>query len=217
MPKGIYWGGGTSRKVKRVYLGIDGVSHNVKKGYIGDETGKARLFYSNTYVWNKYEVQQKTYYKERTFQFDYDDIHIYGLDPGDIKCLTDGVVGDDGYYTAVSGHFFVNNGQITRGIKLMFTRYRNAQSGDGDNYVYVYALQKDTAGNPFDRYKSKYYLICDVKSAQGIISYSRAYEIVDDYTEEIAGNYIGTVTAEDENLYPSNGKHTDGYWYVLQT
>ena len=31
MAKGIYWGGGTSRKVKRVYLGINGSSRKVKK------------------------------------------------------------------------------------------------------------------------------------------------------------------------------------------
>lgn len=30
------------------------------------------------------------------------------------------------------------------------------------------------------------------------------------------GNYIGDVTAENENAYPANGIHTDGFWYVFQ-
>lgn len=30
------------------------------------------------------------------------------------------------------------------------------------------------------------------------------------------GNYIGDVTAETENAYPTNGRHTDGFWYVFQ-
>lgn len=30
------------------------------------------------------------------------------------------------------------------------------------------------------------------------------------------GDYIGEVTSESEGAYPTNGRHTDGYWYVRQ-
>ncbi len=32
----------------------------------------------------------------------------------------------------------------------------------------------------------------------------------------VKGNYIATVTSINPNTYPSNGVHTDGYWYVKQ-
>lgn len=30
------------------------------------------------------------------------------------------------------------------------------------------------------------------------------------------GDYVDQVTSENPNAYPTNGKHTDGYWYVKQ-
>lgn len=35
-------------------------------------------------------------------------------------------------------------------------------------------------------------------------------------TTTVQGSYIGDVTSENENAYPDNGIHTDGYWYIKQ-
>jgi len=31
-----------------------------------------------------------------------------------------------------------------------------------------------------------------------------------------AGTFISTVTSANSDAYPTNGKHTDGYWYIKQ-
>lgn len=31
------------------------------------------------------------------------------------------------------------------------------------------------------------------------------------------GTYVSDVTSTDENAYPADGVHTDGYWYVKQS
>ena len=33
-------------------------------------------------------------------------------------------------------------------------------------------------------------------------------------TTEGPGALVGTVTALTANAYPTNGKHSDGYWYI---
>ena len=33
---------------------------------------------------------------------------------------------------------------------------------------------------------------------------------------QVQGSYISDVTSENASAYPTNGKHTDGYWYVKQ-
>ena len=34
--------------------------------------------------------------------------------------------------------------------------------------------------------------------------------------QESCGSYISDVKSTDPNAYPTNGKHTDGYWYIKQ-
>lgn len=36
------------------------------------------------------------------------------------------------------------------------------------------------------------------------------------YSEAVQGAYVGDVTSSDPNAYPTNGIHSDGYWYVKQ-
>lgn len=50
------WGGSASHPIKKLYIGVNGISKKIKRGYIGDETGKARLFYSSSYRWERYNV-----------------------------------------------------------------------------------------------------------------------------------------------------------------
>ena len=74
-------GGGTSRKVKRVYLGVDGSSREIKKAYIG-VNGVAKQFWpSIIYTWKKYRINygaRETFagsariLPDEDYKFDYD-------------------------------------------------------------------------------------------------------------------------------------------------
>ncbi len=48
MATGVYIGdsSGKSRKVKKIYVGIDRAARQIKKAYVGDTNGKARLCYT---------------------------------------------------------------------------------------------------------------------------------------------------------------------------
>ena len=65
MAKGAYIGNNYSRKVKKIYLGVNGASRKVKKGYIG-VNGSARLFYTSGYIWKRYTaISNYTYHWNR--------------------------------------------------------------------------------------------------------------------------------------------------------
>ena len=45
-------------------------------------------------------------------------------------------------------------------------------------------------------------------------NYGVLYKVVKGSGPQTQGSYLGRVTSENENAYPDNGIHTDGYWYV---
>lgn len=51
-----------------MYVGIDGVARKIKKGYIGDASGKARLFYNLVYRWERYNVISNRVIKYHIYQ-----------------------------------------------------------------------------------------------------------------------------------------------------
>lgn len=55
---------GTAQQARKIYVG-DGVAHLVKKAYLGDENGIARLVFTNGPAWLKYSCNTSTTY-ERT-------------------------------------------------------------------------------------------------------------------------------------------------------
>lgn len=74
MAKIAYIGGGgnSSHKINKMYIGIDGVARKVKKGYIGDENGESRLFYSSTiYRWERYNVTMRYTWGQYTINKSY--------------------------------------------------------------------------------------------------------------------------------------------------
>lgn len=64
-----------ARGVKRIYVGVDGVAHEVYKGYIGDEQGKARLFWEKDRV-NHYLRLNFEHDETGTFEFGFADIGL---------------------------------------------------------------------------------------------------------------------------------------------
>ena len=280
-------GGGTSRKVKRVYLGVNNVSHKVKKGYIGDESGKARLFYSNgrvwkkyfatpnyTYYWNRYDTilqyswdkcevtsnitqtslgrrytiytdgfwttshqryepffgfsNGKFYLTGGTFTYDNDDHNGYFIQegheevlyysPGGIRSYGGGASGDRYYQLGDSGNIRFTGTEAAGTVIETVTSENSSEypnNGQSGGYWYRYTGSErlrdpqDTTPTqisassknqyPSDGISGSYYYIYDRRS---VTSYSQ-------------GSYISDVEA-DPGTYPENGRHTDGYWYVLQ-
>lgn len=64
---------------------------------------------------------------------------------------------------------------------------------------------------PYIKYGNKYYKFDP--SGMGLKGFRMMPYAQDDRSQ---GEYIGEVTAENENAYPANGIHTDGFWYVFQ-
>ena len=58
------------------------------------------------------------------------------------------------------------------------------------------------------------------KCAANTASQSGSYWIISYYALTpvfTRGTYISDVTSTDENAYPADGVHTDGYWYIKQS
>ena len=208
MSKVIYWGGGTSRKVKRVYLGIDGVSHKVKKGYIGDESGKARLFYSSGRIWKKYNtVTTNTYYwdmytvtKTTTYSWDkYNVITVYNkmTISGNGKVNTGNVY----YYTYTLLPNIAINGTLFTGLN---SRYSSA-----DPVLNCYI---GTTSSP----STIYWVTSATRIDSGRIEYDYTHRAV--ITENASkGSFIETVTSTNSSAYPDDGVDSNGDYYYVAT
>ena len=265
MAKGIYWGGGTSRKVKKVYLGINGSSRKVKKGYIGDETGKARLFYSSGRIWKKYNAiyhpAVTTYYwnKYNAGNATLGYHQNYGADTNaDTWYLTgNGSAWDGGLYNytfSPDGKVF-SNGRDQ--LASPGSSIRDMAQGSACGYyksheyrqIYYANACVITMASPYETDKffeadihtngsrnhmelhvytivpgRKTTLVGEVSSTNsaqypnnGVVGvyyyeYTRQNTTNAYYTQ---GSYISDIEA-DPGTYPANGRHSDGYWYVLQ-
>ena len=191
------WGGSTSHPVKKLYIGVDGVSKKIKRGYIGDANGKARLFYNSAYRWERYTIETVMHYKLKhdpnnnvTFYLNYS------------------------FPTTIPNFYYSNNHPTTldistggfkeqNGSDLNVTRAPNSKVG-----MWVYAVYP--GGTPPDRFTFLQKVI-SVSSTE--IKAGESYEIVTDYTEQLKGTYVDTVENENPSAYPDNGVSGD-YWYV---
>ena len=244
MAKGLYVGNSNAKKVKSLYVGT-GTSRKVKKGYVG-VNGKSRLFYSGGHLWKKYTATAGnsvcSSYTTMTSIRNYDSsISIYvslqtGIGHDGISRTSDYTNYLNQIYLDSSGTLQYNYDPNTsrqwytskyieiigsRGNSyqsLVLSKFRNtiytvdafapidpesdnnyrdiagSRSGDGD----VYMLVVDQNGTSPSRY---------MRFAIYKLNFT---------TEYIQGEYISDVESNDQNDYPQNGIHTDGYWYVYQ-
>lgn len=189
MARKMYIGNGSSPKlVKYIYFGLSGTSRRVTKGYIG-VGGSARLFYPQ-YKWNKYSVKTATTYSETR-----------GGEVTIDRGRSTGGYTSWSCYTSYS--FNQNNGQYSysgstnvacrAGTSYVSSRYYN-----GYEVTSTYGYRREEAGGAHWVYYS------ELRGKQMGSTAS---------TTEGPGTLIGTVYSTS-NIYPSNGKHTDGYWYI---
>ena len=190
MAKRVYIGSSnSSKRIKNMYVGVSGASRRVIKGYIG-VSGTAKQFYP-AYAWNKYSVKTTTTYSETR--------------GGEVTIDRGRSTG--GYtrwscYTSYS--FNQNNGQYSYsgsanvecrpGTSYVSSRYYN-----GYEVTSTYGYRREEAGGAHWVYYS------ELRGKQMGASAT---------TTEGPGTRVGFVMSNESNTYPSNGKHTDGYWYI---
>ena len=196
---GLHRGGGTSHKVKKIYLGESNVARKIKKAYIGDENGKARLFFSSATIWKKYNsVESHTYHWNR---FDLVTTTTYTWDK----------------YQITYEYQLVNGSSKTVDIRNTDTVYRSAYPNRGrvelSGSVLAVSASSDLKG------LSGYYYSMSgqalrLTSVNIALTTTRVrYNCVVVESKQIESQqYMGTVSSTDASAYPTNGSQ-DGYYY----
>ena len=240
MSKGIYWGGGTSRKVKQVYIGNGNTARKVVKAYIG-VNGVAKQFWPSVYTWIKYEITKPATLKGST---------SYGNFRSPISRVAWGKrTLDDGIPTTVykdtrfGASFNIDDWEFVNGFptaSFITTTvmeyddpkvYQSAASTALGGYIdgsYSYSVdeEKNESGyydidinlipdNAISTTSELEFVVVNLTrrwSARAYYGTIYYYEI-SKTTERIE---VGTVTSDDPNAYPEDGMHTDGYWYTKQ-
>ena len=175
-----------------MYVG-NGTARTVKKGYIGDANGKARLFYNSEYTWERYLLT----YTEKTLRRYHDIDNLAGgfNDTGNV------------YYTDGAAPNIVNG-------MYSFTEYEHLSEigsllrfGEGDYFSIVQesdTVYKCTSGfGHIERANNTIDYIIDI---------SYGYLALIELNPE-QGEFDSYVYSTNISQYPENGIQ-DGYWYV---
>lgn len=182
-----------------MYVGNDTV-RTVKKGYIGDATGKARLFYSVSYQWNRYNAIESNEYV-RSYQDVSSEMNIHPdtVVVGGLPYLAFAL--KDPSEIDISTGYFSNNGFNWT------TDPRTLETGD---WIALFGILSKT--NELYRMSSGFGYITVSGNRLWHCTIDRAVTIISQ-TVYSKGTYIDTVESDVETMYPTNGRHTDGYWY----
>ena len=231
MSKNFYIGNGNiAREGQDIYVGVNGVAKKVKRGYIGDANGIARLFFFSGYVWNRYNTKIQYRWNKNNVQ---QELRESGkLGEGYAFCS----VGQLVYYS--------RNYSITgNSINLLNPRwFQNERHNFMTGYYYIVgASVGDTcylpeSGRIYLSHSGSIYVLdggslimySGHSYAGSFIGYvyssnSSAYPSNGQqgqywYSNRIQtysrGSYIGQVESDNPSAYPDNGRGSDGYWYV---
>ena len=103
---------------------------------------------------------------------------------------------DSGYWEYVMDPQYVYySGSSLYGASICFRDPSNPKNGLSSGYTH-HTFSRFRLGTTDAATDSLYKLLVNVKFDRG--------------------DYVDQVTSENPNAYPTNGKHTDGYWYVKQ-
>ena len=179
--------GGTSKTISGGYVNIGGVWKPIAKTYV-NINGVWKNAWKDLYTWKKYTVKSQKVYAESKAS----------------KTTKTEVPGTEVIYSANAYTFSTSTGEYTltsakkgtaSSIFPATTKYFILGARSGDSMCELskkYLLEGD-------KYQLNYYLYTSTSS-----------------TKQVQGTYIKDVTSENASAYPTNGKHTDGYWYVKQ-
>ena len=209
MPKGLYIGDGTSKKVKRVYFGESAVSRKVKKGYIGID-GAAKLFFSGATVWKKYNTVETHTHSWKRYNVNSTTTYTwrkYSITENYTIRLTN---------DTLSFKWYENDNPYEK-------VYRSARAtGVGASEISLSGLVTITASN-YDKLvgyytttgSSRYYKITEFTRYEGSSAKYMGTRI-EGTKGSSTQTYVGTVTSTDPNAYP-NGGTQGGYYYDSRT
>lgn len=180
--------GGTSKTISGGYVNIGGVWKPIAKTYV-NINGVWKNAWKDLYTWKKYTVSTTTAYntKKSTTQ----------IKPR--YDVTKAIKYASNYTFNTSTGVYTLNSPTTGTIANLTTSKK------------YYMLNKATSGSEMNEFIS---LGTPNDAGQATLQYYIWTSTSSD-TQEI-GTYIEDVTSENESEYPTNGVHTDGYWYVKQ-
>ena len=194
MARRIYLGNGSARNVKSLYIGVNGSARRIKAAYIGSGN-TARKFWPHGYVWNRYEIDSVTKYRESISQ-------------SRTELYSRSTTGGSPYMPPLYNSYTFNESTGTySGAGGSFTPSRATQSISGyllqSNYPngHVVYIEYRSSSTPSGRRQS--------------VSYEGYRFTTSSYSEDVQGSYIDQVTSENRNAYPDNGI-SGSYWYVYQ-
>lgn len=223
MAKAFYVGvGGVARKVKQPYIGVNSVARKVKKGYIG-VNGVARCCFAG-YAWNKYNVTTAYATNMRINGVKASILRIYFpsvLYSGECDYVGYGSDGNTPIHNSSTNTFtFTNTGflgsypadgsrrkTIPLAVPAVYTCnvYPIYSIGSFSSETQVVTISSFTTRDASNS------IFWTKERGDSTLLYMMTAEPYETY-----GSYISTVTSSDPNTYPTNGKHTDGYWYIKQ-
>ena len=179
--------GGAKKNVAIEYVNINGVWKAFAKTYT-NINGVWKNAWKELYTWKKYTVKTVT---------------VYAQSKSDLNTVSKQNI----------------NTTIQYASKYTF----NTSTG-------VYTLTSPTAGTISSLTSTKKYYITgsstsgtimnefySLGTVAGSLATFKYYKYTSTTSEvESQGTYISDVTSKNSSAYPTNGKHTDGYWYVKQ-
>ncbi len=235
MAKAAYTGvNGVARNVKSILIGVDGVARNVKSGYIGVD-GAARQFFPG-HIWEKYTVGYTTVREkiEGTYTDSYPLNLKLSISNPYVACAVGSTtvaptIGSDGKFHVTGPSYnaggYWNRRDISKadeetGEQRRIVGYQNwaiNTTVDSSKNEIIFDTMYGQGGGLYNVYVEY------VSSRQVNVSFFRLTTpssgryIWKETIAETAGTKIGTVVSGSPSAYPTNGKHTDGYWYVKVT
>lgn len=202
MAKVTYIGNGNSKKVSKIYLGSGNTSHKIKKGYIGDSSGKARLFFSSGYQWQRYSLVTEYVWNRYNLDISYKYTYDEQKHNGDGSRVVDG---DDYVYLS---HLDQKSGQYEASSEMRADQAK-------DDWLPCAICFTDPATTMYDCYN------WEDAGGSGYrlrFKYDQYWTITKeiDRTYYNQGSYIDQVTSTSSNTYP-NDNYKGNYWYVYST
>lgn len=194
---------------------------NIKKIILPNEIelskitdAKGNIIWQKIYIWKKYTVVTNT-----TIGSPYKQILVAekkdqeGL-PREMKIVSGGSYS----FSSSSGRFTLSSTN-TLNSSYDFGKFY----GETVRYLCSNPYNGDvTATSGYELYKIIDSGIIRVVNAQGygqltgFMNYEKYTREGTEKTTESKGTYISDVSSTNSSTYPTNGKHTDGYWYVIQ-
>lgn len=181
--------GGTTKELSDGYVNIGGVWKPIVKTYV-NVNGVWMSAWKNLTTWKKYTTKSVTEYAASTGSR-----HAWYNDSGSTSVYTSSSYSLD----SATGKFTLPN----------YTKKTISQLVD----LGILYFSEDSSRNLsyIHRHSSSEY----IDAEWGYRTYRWTLKATQT-TKQVADTYVSDVISENESEYPSNGVHTDGYWYVKQ-